>query len=65
MRFKLNTLLPMLAAGSLIIPVNALATNGYFLIGFGAKSRSMGGTGVAYNMDGMAAAFNPASMTDS
>lgn len=50
---------------SIIIPANALATNGYFLIGFGSKSRAMGGTGVAYNMDGMAAAYNPATMIDS
>jgi len=40
------------------------ATNGYFLIGFGAKSRSMGGTGVAYGTDGLAAAANPAAMAD-
>jgi len=64
---KLNLkrmLLPALAC-SMIVPLNSFATNGYFLIGFGSKSRSMGGTGVAYNMNGMAAAFNPATMTDS
>ncbi|RDH86149.1 MAG: hypothetical protein DIZ80_01385 [endosymbiont of Galathealinum brachiosum] len=49
----------------LMAPTIATATNGYFLIGFGAKSRAMGGTGVAYNMEGMAAAFNPATMVDS
>ena len=59
-----NTLLPALAC-SMLMPLNSYATNGYFLIGFGAKSRAMGGTGVAYNTDGMAAAFNPASMIDS
>jgi long-chain fatty acid transport protein len=47
------------------LPNVAHATNGYFLIGFGSKSDSMGGTGVAYNMEGMAAAFNPATMIDS
>ena len=57
-------LLPLLAF-ALTVPSVVNATNGYFLIGFGAKSRSMGGTGVAYNMDGMAAAFNPASMIES
>lgn len=41
------------------------ATNGYFLIGFGSESRSMGGTGVADNRGGLAAAFNPATMIDS
>ncbi len=38
------------------------ATNGYFLIGIGAKNRSMGGAGIAYGQDGLAAATNPASM---
>ena len=59
-----KTLLSALAC-SLIVPLNSFATNGYFLIGFGSKSRAMGGAGVAYNLDGMAAASNPASMIDS
>ena len=59
-----NTCLAALAC-SMIVPLNSFATNGYFLIGFGSKSRAMGGAGVAYNMDGLASAFNPASMTDS
>ncbi len=59
-----HALLSSLALG-LVIPLNSYATNGYFLIGFGAKSRAMGGTGVAYNMGGMASAFNPASMIES
>jgi len=50
---------------AMVLPSVSYATNGYFLIGFGQKSRAMGGTGVAYNMDGMAAAFNPATMVDS
>lgn len=50
---------------SMTIPVISNATNGYFLIGFGAKSRAMGGTGVANNTGGMAAAYNPATMIDS
>jgi long-chain fatty acid transport protein len=50
---------------SMVIPHTALATNGAWLIGFGAKSRAMGGTGVANNTGGMAAAFNPATMIDS
>jgi long-chain fatty acid transport protein len=54
----------LLAAASLLAPSVALATNGYFLIGFGAKSRGMGGVGVAYAQDGLAAAFNPAGMAD-
>lgn len=47
------------------VPVISNATNGYQLIGFGAKSRAMGGTGVANNVGGMAAAYNPATMIDS
>ncbi len=47
-----------------IAPAAVYATNGYFLIGYGAKSRSMGGVGVAYATDALAAAANPASMTD-
>ena len=58
------TLLPMLVL-AMLLPSVSQATNGYFLIGFGTKSRAMGGTGVAYNMDGMAAAFNPATLVDS
>lgn len=48
----------------LMVPFSAWATNGYFLIGYGAKSRGMGGVGVAYAQDGLAAAFNPAGMAD-
>ncbi len=48
-----------------LAPVMANATNGAFMIGFGAHSRAMGGTGVADNRGGMAAAFNPATMIDS
>jgi long-chain fatty acid transport protein len=47
-----------------VIPLSSYATNGYFLIGYGAKSRSMGGVGVAYGQDGLAAAANPAAMAD-
>ena len=48
----------------LILPATVHATNGYFLIGYGAKSRSMGGVGVAYGQDGLAAGANPATMAD-
>lgn len=52
-----------LAAG-IAFPLSAFATNGYFLIGFGAKSRSMGGVGVAYAQDSLSIASNPAAMAD-
>ena len=48
----------------LATPASVFATNGYFLIGYGAKARSMGGAGVAYAQDGLAAAANPAGMAD-
>jgi len=48
----------------LAAPTASYATNGYFLIGFGAKSRGMGGAGVAYGTDALAAAANPATMMD-
>ncbi|MFC1589227.1 OmpP1/FadL family transporter [Pseudomonadota bacterium] len=65
MKFNLRRALLSALTVGILVPANSYATNGYFLIGFGAKSRALGGTGVAYNMDGMAAAFNPATMIDS
>jgi len=38
------------------------ATNGYFAHGYGARNKAMGGTGVAFPQDAMAAAVNPAGM---
>ena len=64
MRLHAKTACYLVAAGLLLAPTLASATNGYFLIGYGAKSRSMGGVGVAYGQDGLAAAANPAAMTD-
>ena len=46
------------------LPATVFATNGYFMIGWGAKASAMGGAGVAYPQDGMAAAYNPAGMTE-
>lgn len=57
-------LLSTLLVLCVFMPSLATATNGYFLIGFGPKSRAMGGTGVAYGQDALAAAANPAAMTD-
>lgn len=45
-------------------PLTVFATNGMFMIGYGAKASAMGGAGVAYPQDAMAAAYNPASMTE-
>lgn len=59
-----RTALAAAVAAGIIFPMSASATNGYFLEGFGAKSRGMGGVGVAYGTDGLAAAANPATMAD-
>jgi len=48
----------------LAAPANVFATNGMYMIGYGAKATAMGGAGVAYPQDGMAAAYNPAGMTE-
>lgn len=40
------------------------ATNGYFLIGHGIKSRGMGGVGIALAQQGQTAAVNPAGLID-
>ena len=54
-----------LAVGAAIgVTTPSFATNGYFLIGYGAKARSMGGAGVAYGQDALAGAANPAAMAD-
>lgn len=65
MKFSKSIILSLSTALIITVPCIANATNGYFMIGFGAKSRAMGGTGVANNTGGMAAAFNPATMIDS
>ncbi len=44
----------------LIAPATVFATNGMYLIGFGAKSRAMGGAAIAMAEDSMIAAVNPA-----
>lgn len=65
MKFFIRFISCITLFSGLLIPLESSATNGAWLIGFGAKSRAMGGTGVANNTGGMAAAFNPATMIDS
>ena len=65
MKFSKSIILSLSTALIVTVPCIANATNGAWLIGFGAKSRAMGGTGVANNTGAMAAAFNPATMIDS
>lgn len=59
-----RTTLALACGLALATPTTSWATNGYFLIGFGAKQRGMGGVGVAYGQDGLAASQNPAAMAD-
>lgn len=40
----------------------AFATNGYFSHGYGMKAKGMGGAGIAFGQDALAAATNPANM---
>lgn len=41
---------------------SAMATNGYFAHGYGTAAKGMGGAGIAYPQDALAAATNPAGM---
>lgn len=56
-------LLPLSFASVLTMPGVALATNGYFLPGYGAKAVGMGGVGVAFAQDSISAATNPAGLS--
>lgn len=47
---------------ALTIPMTAMATNGYFGHGYGAKNKGLAGGGVALAQDAMIAATNPAGM---
>lgn len=42
------------------LPLNALATNGYFENAYGARSRGLAGADVAFSQDAIAVALNPA-----
>lgn len=46
-----------------LISQSVSATNGYFSIGYGAKMMGMGGVGIAFPQDTLAAAINPAGMS--
>src|SRR5450830_739317 len=51
---------PIAFAATLLAPLMASATNGYFSHGYGAKSEGMAGVGIALPQDALAAATNPA-----
>ena len=50
------------ALAALLAPGAALASAGYFQIGYGLKAKGMGGAGIALPQDALAAATNPAGM---
>jgi long-chain fatty acid transport protein len=52
----------LLALAAIGLAGSAFATNGYFSHGYGMKSKGMGGVGIAYGQDALAAATNPANM---
>lgn len=60
MNKKLTGLLSVSITAALLLPSAAHATLGMDLIGFGAKSRGMGGIGVAYAQDSLSISNNPA-----
>lgn len=49
-------------AASLAVPAASQATNGMFLIGYGTKSRGVGGVAIAMPQDSVAGAVNPANI---
>lgn len=57
---KLNRIALAVALAGL--SVGAHATNGYFSHGYGMSAKGMGGAGIAYAQDSLAAATNPAGM---
>ena len=60
---RINKLAGALAVvGLATISGAAFATNGYFSHGYGMKAKGMGGAGIAFGQDALAAATNPANM---
>jgi long-chain fatty acid transport protein len=64
MKFIPKSSMMLTAALTVAMPATAFATNGMFMIGYGAKATAMGGAGVAYPQDAMITAYNPAGMTE-
>lgn len=54
----------VLALATLVAPMGAHATNGMFMIGYGAKSVGMAGAAIANPQDSLAGAANPATITE-
>ena len=60
LRPSLKLLVAALVIG--IMPASLFATDGYFSLGFGTKSKGMAGAGVAFNLGPMSPATNPAAI---
>ena len=61
---QLKKLAAALFIAGVVAPGAAYATNGYFQPGLSVKSVGMGGVGIAFPQDALAAAANPAGMVD-
>jgi len=59
---KLKLVTALSCALGIAAPASVFATNGMFLIGYGNKSRGMGGVGITMTHDTFASAANPATM---
>ncbi|MEY6433348.1 outer membrane protein transport protein [Thioalkalicoccus limnaeus] len=57
---KRNLLVASVVAA--LLPASAIATNGYFAHGWGAKSKAMAGVAVAFPQDTLVSAVNPAGL---
>jgi long-chain fatty acid transport protein len=57
-----RSLLAALVTGCVTAPATSHATNGMFMIGYGAKSVAMGGAAIANPQDALAGAVNPAAV---
>ena len=62
MKRATKNILAVAVTAALCAPMAAMATNGYFAHGYGIKAKGMGGAGVAFSQDALAAATNPAGM---
>lgn len=60
-KFK-RSLISALVTGCMVIPATSHATNGMFMIGYGAKSVAMGGAAIGNPQDALAGAVNPAAV---
>ncbi len=57
-----NLLFGVLFSALSVSSIAVNATNGYFAHGYGARSKAMAGTGVAFSQDAVAGALNPAGL---